>query len=470
MRKFTQIVVEERKKDSISLLQSEITSYINKVKKILPKDIQDIIVLTNKYGLYSTEDIDNILSANKSQLSALATQYNISIESMNILYKLLKNNKKYIRLLPQYQTSAERAALEDGRLSADDLTIDLTTPAGRNAAAKMYTPIVLKIANQYINSSKLDRPSLISAGMAGLADAIKDYGKNEENGGKKTTFKTYASYRIQQAILNDINANGHDLSGGNSYNTDKYGAAAFDAISLDGLNNNDDDDDDFKQDHLSHLGVNSSDSNNNYEEEEKSWKNIFKLIEDKYSTRDIDIFYRYFGLGPYHGRRHKVKDIAKEYNMSNGNIRGSVINKIIKFLQTNPQAIKLVSKLRDIYTESLLKELIYFDKEYIAEYLYNDSTYILLENMTRWDNKQLLIHTVHTACDRMNIKDAKIIYYCLVKDDDYLVKQIKKNKKLIISFLADVYPMEDMVHKYESELLDYMREIINAGKLLKIDW
>lgn len=468
MQKFTQIVITEKKNyNSTTLSRSDITTYMDKVKGILSKDMQDIINLTNKYKLYSSVDIDNIRFANKGQLDTLATQYNMSIESMSVLYKLLKDNKKYIRLLPQYQYQSERAALEAGKLSIDDLMIDLNTSAGRNAAAKMYIPIVLRIANQYVNSSKLDRPSLISAGMCGLADAIRDYGKNGIDDNKKTTFKTYVSYRVQQTILNDINANGHDLSGGNSYNTNKYGSAAFDAISLDRLNR-DDDDNDFKQDHLSSLG--SKPDEHDYDAEEKSWKEVFKLIESKFSTRNIDIFYRYFGLGPYHGKRQKTKDIAKEYNMSEGNIRNTVINKIIKFLQTDQRAIKLISKLRNIYTESLLKELVYFDKEYIAEYLYNDSTYILLENMTRWDNKQLLIHVVHTSCDRMDIKDAKIIYYCLIKDDDYLVKRFKKNKKLIISFLSDVYPMEDMVHKHESELLDYMREIINAGKLLKIDW
>ncbi len=466
MRKFTQIIDEERKRyDSISLLQSEITSYINKVKKILPKDIQDIVNLTSKYNLCSAEDIDNIRFSNKGQLNTLATQYNIPVDVLSSLYKLLKDNKKNIRLLPQYQSSAEREALEAGKLSLNDLTIDLSTVAGRNAAAKMYTPVVLTVVNQYVNKSKLDKPSLLSAGMEGLADAIRDYGKNEEDGGKKTTFKTYVGYRVRQAILNEINNNGHDLSGSNWYNVSKYGKDAYDAISIDGLTN--DSDDDFQQDHLAHLADSQPEPGR---EEGKCWENIFKLIEDKFSTRDVDIFYRYFGLGPYQGKRQLTKDIAKEYNMSQGNVRNAVINKIIKFLQTDNKAADLVSDLRDIYTESLLRDLIYFDKEYIAEYLYNDSTYILLENITQWDNKQLLMHTVHTAVDRMSIDEAKIIYYCLTKDDDYLIKQVKKNKKLIISFLTDVYPAEDMSRKHEFELTDYMREIINAGKMLKIDW
>ena len=166
MRNFTQIVVEERKNyDSVSLLQSEITSYINKVRKILPQGIQDIIAITNKYNLGSSSDLDNIRFANKSQIPTLAKQYNTPEDILNTLRELLKNNKKSIRLLPQYQSATERVAVEAGKLSTDDLTIDLSTSTGRNAASKMYVPLVMKIVSQYIGKSRLDKPSLISAGI-----------------------------------------------------------------------------------------------------------------------------------------------------------------------------------------------------------------------------------------------------------------------------------------------------------------
>ena len=469
MRNFTQIVVEERKNyDSVSLLQSEITSYINKVRKILPQGIQDIIAITNKYNLGSSSDLDNIRFANKSQIPALAKQYNIPEDMLSTLRELLKNNKKSIRLLPQYQSATERAAVEAGKLSTDDLTIDLSTSAGRNAASKMYVPLVMKIVSQYIGKSRLDKPSLISAGMAGLADAINDYGKKGDDEGKKTTFKTYAGYRIQQAILNDINANGHDLSGGNWYNTDKYGAAAFDAVSLDGLNT-DQDSDDFKQDHLAFLADDPKNPNE-LEKEEVRWKEVFKLMENKFSLRDMDIFYRYFGLGPYKGKRQKSKDIAKEFGMSEGNIRNSIINKIIKFLQTNPKAVQLMSELKDMYTESLLKDLIYFDKEYIKEALYNDSIYILLEDNTRWNNKQVLIQTINAACDKLDINGAKFIYDCLTKDKSFLIKNINSHIRLLQAFLTDVYPAENIIKKSKKELIDYMIELSEAGEQMKIDW
>lgn len=468
MRNFSQLVTEERKNhDSVSLLQSEITNYINKVNKILPQNIKDIIAIANRFNLGSANDLDKIRFSNKSQLAKLSIEMNIPKDQLETLYTLLKQASKNIRLLPQYQSEAERAAIEAGKLAIDDLTIDLETQQGRNAAAKMYTPLVLKIVNQYVGKSRLDRPSLISVGMEGLASAINNWSKNSD--GQKTTFKTYASYRIQQAILNEINANGHDLSGGNWYNVDKYGAAAFDAVSLDHMNN-DDDDSDFDSSHISALGVDLTDMDKNIEKEESNWQTIFKILDNKFSSRDMDIFYRYFGLGPYHGKRQKSKDITKEYNMSEGNIRNSIINKIIKFIQTDPHARKVIISLRSIYTESLLGELINMDKNMIREALYRDTTYIMLEEITRWENKQDLIHTVHAACDKMNIEEAKFIFDCLMKGEEFIRTNIRKNRKLVVFFLGEVYPAENMRNKNDKILADYMLELADATIRLKIDW
>lgn len=468
MKNFSQIINEARM-DSISLLQSEVTSYINKVNKRLPKNIQDLLHLTNKYGLLSSADLEIIRTANKGQLSKLAKQYNIPEDQLTTIYSLLKFSTKNLRLLPQYQSEAERKAIEAGQLVMDDLTIDLETSAGRSAAAKMYTPIVLKIAAQYVGKSRLDRPSLVSAGMEGLTNAMNDWKRGDTADGKKTTFKTYASYRIQQAILDEINAHGHDLSGGNWYNTAQYGAAAFDAISIDSLGSGKDDDD-FEQDHIMGLGVDPTDMDVDVTKEEDNWKEVFKLLENNFSTRDVDIFYRYFGLGPYHGHRQKSKDIAKDYGMSEGNIRNSVINKIIKFLQTNPKAMRIMSNLKDMYMESLMVDLMMLGKDAIREAFYADTTYIMLEEITRWNNKQVLYHTVIAACDKLDIEDAKFIFFCLTRGMDYYNDNFRKNKKLVVFFLSEVYPMENMARKSDAQLADYMSELIEASKLFKINW
>ena len=460
MKNFSQIINEVRT-DSVALLKAEVTAYMRKVNRVLPKNIQDLLYLTDKYGLLSSSDLDAIRTASKSQFPKLSEQYSIPVDQLSDIYSLLKSSVKQLRLLPQYQTKAERMAIEAGQLTTDDLTIDLTTSAGRTAAAKIYAPLVLKIASQYVGKSRLDRPSLVSAGMEGLTNAMNDWKREGVDGGKKTTFKTYAAFRIQQAILNEINANGHALSGACWQIMNRQGYEMTDAISIDDKNN---------QDLLQNLGIDPTDMEVDVSKEEENWKEVFKLLENAFSTRDVDIFYRYFGLGPYRGHRQKSKDIAKDYGMSESNIRNAIISKIIKFLQTNPKAMHIMSNLKNMYMESLIVDLMMAGKDAIREAFYADTTYIMLEEITRWNDKQVLYRTVISACDKLSIEDAKFIFLCLTKGMDYYNDNFRQNKKLVIFFLGEVYPMENMTRKTDAQLADYMGELIEATKLFRINW
>jgi len=477
MKSFSEIIREERTNyDSESLLKSEISAYINKVNKTLPQNIQELIKLTETYNLTKAEDLELIRNANKSNFSTIASKLGLTEQIIDMLHAKLRQASRYIKLLPQYQSKAEREAIKAGQLSMDDLTIDLKSSTGRNAAAKMYTPLVLKIASQYIGKSRLDKPSLISAGMEGLVDAMNDWNplgvnvqdkEGEPEKVKKVAFKTYAAYRIQQAILNDINKNGHSLSGTNWYATDKYGAAALDAISLDGLTK-DKDDDDFQQDHLLALGEEPDCFGHDPAKEEESWKNVFELMDKTFSKRDCEIFYRYFGLGPYHGKRQKSKDIAKEFGMSEGNIRNSIINKILKFLKTNPKAISMMADLKDMYTESLMMELINMSKDDIREALYNDNIYVMLEEITRWDSKSIMIQTIDNAMRNLTENNKTFIKNCLIKDSDYIDEHIAYSRKIAQEFLAEAYPVENMSRKSNIELVDYLLEMNAAVKNLGV--
>ena len=48
MRKFSNIIVEANYSSATSMLQSEITSYIDKVKRTLPPDVVKVIYITDK--------------------------------------------------------------------------------------------------------------------------------------------------------------------------------------------------------------------------------------------------------------------------------------------------------------------------------------------------------------------------------------------------------------------------------------
>lgn len=462
MNKFSQIIKESRGDDSYSVLSNEITQYINKVNKKIPDNIKAIIHLTQKYNLLDKASIEEIHNANKGQLDRLSKKYNINKDELEDFWKLLKDVKNNIKLLPQYQTPQERQAIELGKLSMDDLTIDLDTPQGRNAATKMYGPMIYKIVNQYIGKSKLSKQELLSAALEGFTLAMNNW-KRDDNDGKKSTFKTYAAYRVQQQILNDINDYGHDLSGGNDYAVKKYGSAMMDAVSIDGLPR--DEEGEFKQDYLASMGTTDADANLT-RDEKKQWDLLYKIIENKFKQRDVDVFYRYFGLKGY--KREKSKDIAKSLGMSEGNIRNSILNKMISFLKNDKRAIDILQNIQDVYTESLLVDLIGLSKSQILETLANDDMFIILEELNRWNNQNVFKRDIYAAKSQMNILQQQIIDDLLKGDFSSIDDNFKKHKKLIILFLENVYPTENMKRKSDVALIDYMVELQEYYKKYKL--
>ena len=448
MNNFTDIIFEARKNyDSESLLSSEISKFLNKVNKVIPSIVKDAIHLTQKYNLMDRESLEEIKNASKSTLKKLAQKYNITPEQIEDIWKMLKELKSNIKLLPQYMSAQEREMLELGKLSMSDLTIDLTSTQGRSAAAKIYMPLVYTIVNKFVGRSNLDKAELISAGTLGLTAAMNDW--KPETG---VPFKTYAGTRIRQQILNDINDHGHSLSGFNDY-AFKKGYSA-DALSLDNLLGKDDDD--MQQDHLAALGF----MDDEYDElDDKKMKPLFDLLEKNFSTRDVDIFYRYFTLKG--NKKEKSKDIAKSYGMSEGNIRNGVINKIIKFLRTDKRALNILKQLQESYTISMMTSLVGLNRSMIIDALINDDIFILLEELNSMSDKESFKAIIEPALARLSKADSKYILKVLQEGFDYLDSTFKKNKKVIILFLSDVYPTEAIANKTDVALLEYMMNIYN---------
>ena len=426
----------------------ELDNYIAKTTKLLPTMVKDALYLIKKNIILDPEVLTNLLSVSKSGIGMMSKKYNISESTLEELWKILKSLKSNIKLLPHFQSPNERADFIKGKLTVDDMVVDLSTQQGRNDAAKMYMPLVHKIVNQYVGKSKLSRQELISAALVGLTQAMNQWDQT-----KGSTFKSYAGYRVKQQILNDMDSLSHTMGKSNWYSREKYGTAMLDAVSLDGMLGMDDDGD-FKQDRLKSLGIDDKDITVD-RDEIKQMKQIQELIEKKFKQRDVDIFYRYFGLAGY--KREKSKDIAKSYGMSEGNIRNSVINKIINYLRGDKKAMEIISNLRDIYNESLMIELMGCSQEYIIEFLSNDDVYILLEELNRWESKEVFTKALNKSLDMINDKDQ--IIYILNGDFEVLDSRLKKDKKLIVTFLNNMYPTENMNRKSDVSLLEYMGEL-----------
>lgn len=443
----------------------EINDYLNKVGKKIPKQVADIVYLTAKYALTTQQSIDDIRDANKSQLNKLSFKHNIPISEIEDLWKSLKDLKTNLRLLPQYQTSSERSAFMAGKLIMSDITIDLETSAGRNDCAKLYTPLVHKIVNGFVGKCPLDKPELMSAGMLGFTYAMNTWRKpvknNPEDTENKTVpFKTYAGYCVRNQILQDINNLGYVVKT-NQYGINKYGSSAFQAQSLDSFVINVDDE--FKQDRLAILGIEDQ-KEIDAKSEDELMKDLYKFIDGKFKQRDIDIFYRYFGFNGY--KKEKGKDIAKTFGIAPSTVT-AIVKWILSELKKDKKAMEILVNLQNIYNESLMLDIMNLDRDMMIEAILSDDTFILLEELTKWSNRDVYINTLDEALallEMTNKNDAKEIVKMLSNGFDYLDKVFKANKKIIIKFLSGMYPTESFTKKTDVSLLEYMDELSNLYK------
>lgn len=456
MKKFSNFIAEAKKQYAADdLTAQQIGEYVNAVKKNLPVNISKLLYLTGKYNLTSADQLDEIRNASKGQLKSLVNKLNVPIEDLEEMWQMFKEAKQQFRLMPQYMTTKERESLMKGNLRFDDLTIDLETTAGRNAVARMYTPLVIKIANQWVGKSSLDKSDLMSAGMEGLVAAMADWKPEGSNGKDPVPFKTYAAYRIKQKIQNEIDQNSHAVSGTNAYayKNGKVGGS----FSIDGLG----DSEQGTVDKLAFLGQEADDKD--YGAEEKQWKKLYSMLEKQFSHRDVDIFYRCMGLN---GRkREKAGDVAKSYGISQAVINNSIFKKIIKYLQTNRNAIDILDELKDLYLESLLCQCVGMDRSYIYETLINDDIYLMFESTTPWSNaakfKTMYAQAQSQIGDRKDIDIIlKVVSGDFVTADEY----IKKHKTLYINFLKRMYPTEPIDNATDVTLLELMSLVQDAYK------
>ena len=104
-------------------------------------------------------------------------------------------------------------------------------------------------------------------------------------------------------------------------------------------------------------------------------------------------------------------------------------------------------------------ELFGSDKDTIMESLVNDDMYILLEELNRWSNKLVFNNAIEAALYNLSAREKDIIYDILNSDIQYLDDNFKKNKKVIILFLSNIYPSENFSRKTDVSLLDNIYEL-----------
>ena len=452
--------------DGVNLLSHEIADYAKKMSKKLPQEVTNTIYLLQKYGITSGETVDEILVSNSGRLKTMAAELNITYQDIQDIKATLQKLGNNIKLLPMKMSEREREELIAGRKAMDDLTMDLETEKGRSAVIKQYGPLVYKIANQFIGKENLDKAELISVGFEGLTQAMNTYQKpidkseleddaerEEAEEAKRTSFKTWASYKIRWAILGEIYDNSRTIrmSYNDRRNAYTKGETTNLTTSLDSMAGKDGEEGSM-QDHIAGLATTDTLT---ADEQQKRWDKLFDELGKHFSKRDMVVFLKYFGLGGE--KEEKGKDIAAEFNMTPAMVTHIVTKKILPYIKSNEDLMDIMSDLLAMRVESLMVNNMYKSGKELYEALLGDDVYLMLEEITRWRNPEVLFETVAHAMEPLS----GTITEFLKGDENFATNNYKDNLKEVKEFLTNLYPTESFIHKPDEYILERLLEIIN---------
>ena len=434
MKNFSQFVNERKNTSSaIRLTDKEVEDFVKKNRKVLPIDVVKAIYIAKKYNLFDSAQLDEIRLAKKPELKKLVDKFKTPLSELEDLHRLFKEIGTNYRMIPMYLSQDEYNAVMSGSEHISNVAIDVDTKQGRDTLAKQYMPLVINQATYFASVSSKSRADLMSAGSEGLSKAIEAYAKARDsknsNNDKFLSFGSLVKQYIRGYILNEINNKHLDNQ----------------AMSIDNLMVGDDE---IKTDYQKFLGVNDQDKI------DEDVAKLISIISKKFSQRDADIFCRYFGIG--HREKMKSKDIAKMYGLSETAIKNGPINKIIKYIKSNPELMEIMGSIRNYYNESLLVKCFGSDKTQIYETLMADPGFLVLEFLTRWQTKSIFNKALDSA-----IKNSGSSEVLNILSGDFLTidDNIKKYRKQITKFLEYMYPSEPIGSMNDVDLIEMMAEI-----------
>ena len=468
MLKFSERIMEARKVN-IELSRGEMEEYITKVK--LPKEIKLVCQFMLDNNILDRESTDMLVIGNKTQLGTLSTKFGVSVNDLLNAQKLIKAKPENQRLIPTLQNPEELEGLLSGEKQPEDITVDLETEKGRARVAKAYMSLVMGIANKY-RGSGLDWNGIVSAGMLGLANAMRDYrtpdyyvnlegDEAEAKKYKRLSFKQYAGWRIKQQILNDIQEYSRtvritqheykkNLASGNTKGN-------FNIVSVDGLSK-DDEDRGLAIDRL--IGASSSEVEQNFELSD-TFKQLKKLIEQKFNQRDCMIFYKVFGL--FGHAETKQKDIAKELGVTNALVN-IVVKKIVSYIQSVPSAKSMLQDLYNHHFESLMVRNYDKRREEIMDAFINDDIHVLLESLLRLENKVDFNNKIGSVLENYNEQIRDFLIECMEKDFDFVDENYKTSKHIYTDFLENIFPTERLKNSTDVDILNRMASVCDKFK------
>ena len=472
MKLFTEIIAEA-KREFLDLTKDELKKFMDIVKKSKSVSKEYMIILQDIYnlGITSGDAINHIINGTPHDINEIHDEWGGSIEEYMEISRLAKKIKAEVKGLPWFMTADDLKSVMSGQKDIGDITIDLESEKGRERCVRQYASLIVAIARKYEHAG-LSWDDLISAGQLGLTKAMNDYhkpdeyidieqGNEDKEGTKKAktlSFKQYAGWRIRQQILNDINELSRTVRISQyQYEKNKKDGNTqgnFNTVSIDATI---DDEDGNIIDRMVELS-NDNDAFNDKSANRK-WARIYKLIEDKFSTRISTTFYKYFGINGY--KKMSGVEIAKELGITGAAVSMN-IKTVMNFLKSNKETREILTDLLELYSESLICDN---TPDTINEVMAADDVLIMLIESTRWSNKKVFNNNIGAALEEFYDESHDFIIRCLENGIDYIDENYNANRSIMVNFLENIYPTECIRRKSDVEIINMMNELSENFKI-----
>ncbi len=372
MKKLSQIVVEGKElslQDDIMGYASAdaIKEYLQKANRFLSVEAKEVcnwLIANNKTYMKDFGGLDKFYAKGAPKDPSLKALY----KNIGLLSK-----KNQLMQIPVFQTEEQFDDILSGKISPDEVFIDLSSQAGRDKVAKQYTPLCHKIARSFAGKSNFSYDDLLGYAMEGLTLAMNNYGKSskqtkkkkdtegidmelEKEARKATTFLTYASYMIRIVILENIKNESHlvriPVSVQNKERKETGRNTKSKSNSGDEAIGKGDDKGKSLFDFMN--GDEDADKSLDKQDITKLWKGIQAILNKNFNEKTLDIFYSMNGL--FGHEKMKAKDIMKKYGMKNPSEVSNSNWKILHFIKTDKVMKKAFAELYSLYKECLNDE------------------------------------------------------------------------------------------------------------------
>lgn len=381
MKKFNQFVNEAKvdvQEDTINYISvKDLEKYLKVADHFLSTEGKAVVNWLIEHPNY-VKELGG--SSKDNALAAFISRHSPSNDSEKELLKNAMSVIKKGRILeiPVFQTEDQFNGIISGKISPDEIILDLETEAGRNAVVKKYQGLVNKIVNQYVGKTVMSRDDIYSAALLGLTYAMNDYGKakkvkknepedadetidnDEENEvekldkTKQTTFGQYAAQRIRFTIIHDIRNISRTVrvpvSAQNKEKDETGSITASNTVSGDRRVGGEDDENSRTLFDTMAVYADDADSNANSEDMQKVLQKAYDKIEKEFPGKISDIFFSLYGVNGYEQMQNK--ELAKKYDVSPSNINYAVF-KVTKFIQTDPSMKKIFKDIYTLYKECM---------------------------------------------------------------------------------------------------------------------